>query len=128
MRRISFVGAFLFKYSPRPGARSAEWPDSVPDEEKKRRITILIGEQKQRSLESNAAAVGTEVEVLVEGPAKRNPDQWFGKTVHFKTAVFPHRGERIGDTIAMRVAAASPYTLFGEGVPVAAHTVEDVTA
>jgi tRNA-2-methylthio-N6-dimethylallyladenosine synthase len=128
MRRNGFDSAFLFKYSPRPGARSAEWEDSVSDEEKARRITILIGEQKQRSLELNAAAVGAEVEVLVEGPAKRTPDQWFGKTAQFKTAVFPHRDERVGDTITVRVAAVSPYTLFGDGVSAAARAVEDVTA
>jgi tRNA-2-methylthio-N6-dimethylallyladenosine synthase len=128
MERVGFDGAFLFKYSPRPGARSAEWPDSVDDAEKTRRITILIEEQKRRSLEWNAATVGREVEVLVEGPAKRAPDQWFGKTAHFKTAVFPHRRERVGDRITMRVAAASPYTLFGEGVPAGARVAEDVTA
>jgi len=127
MRRIGFDGAFLFKYSPRPGARSAEWPETVDEPEKTRRITILVEEQKQRSLERNAAAVGSEVEVLVEGPAKRSVDQWFGKSAHFKTAVFPHRGERVGDLISMRVAAASPYTLFAEGVPARVRTVEDIT-
>jgi tRNA-2-methylthio-N6-dimethylallyladenosine synthase len=127
MQRVRYDSAFLFKYSPRPGARSASWEETVSDEEKTRRITVLIDEQKQRSLEINMAAVGSEVEVLVEGPAKRAAGQWFGKTPHFKTAVFPHRGERVGDTVTLRVAAASPYTLFGEGVPSAARTLEDVT-
>jgi tRNA-2-methylthio-N6-dimethylallyladenosine synthase len=128
MRRIRYDGAFIFKYSPRPGARSAEWPETVSDEEKTGRITALIEEQKQTSLEINEAAMGGEVEVLVEGPAKKNPLQWFGKTLQFKTAVFPHNGEKIGDTITMRVAEVSPFTLFGEGVPAAVRSVEDVTA
>jgi tRNA-2-methylthio-N6-dimethylallyladenosine synthase len=128
MRRIRYDGAFIFKYSPRPGARSAEWPETVSDEEKTRRITLLIEEQKQTSLDINEAAVGGEVEVLVEGPAKRNPLQWFGKTLQFKTAVFPHCDEKVGDTITMRVAEVSPFTLFGEGVPAAVRSVEDVTA
>jgi tRNA-2-methylthio-N6-dimethylallyladenosine synthase len=71
--------------------------------------------------------VGREVDVLVEGPAKRDPNQWFGKTEHFKTAVFPRRDENVGDTIRIRVAAASPYALFGEGVSDAVRSVEDVT-
>src|SRR5204863_4837150 len=91
MDRIGYESAFIFKYSPRPGARSAEWPETVDEEEKTRRITTLIDEQKETSLEINAAAVGSEVEVLVEGPARRDPVQWFGKTLQFKTAVFPHR-------------------------------------
>src|SRR5437773_6510017 len=127
MRRIRYDAAFVFKYSPRPGARSAEWPETVDEEEKARRISTLIDEQKETSLEINAAAVGSEVEVLVEGPARRDPVQWFGKTLQFKTAVFPHRDEKVGDTFRMRVAAVSPYTLFGDGVPAAARIVEDVT-
>jgi len=127
MRRIRYDGAFIFKYSPRPGARSAEWPETVSEEEKTRRITLLIEEQKRTSLERNEEAVGTEVDVLVEGPAKKNPKQWFGKTPHFKTVVFPHGVERVGDTIRVRIAEASPFTLFGEGVPAAVRSFEDAT-
>jgi tRNA-2-methylthio-N6-dimethylallyladenosine synthase len=127
MDRFGFDSAFLFKYSPRPGAKSAAWEDDVPDEEKARRITLLIEEQKVRSLEKNAPLVGTEVEVLVEGPSKRNPEHWFGKTRGFKTAVFPRRREAVGDLVTMRVAAVSPYTVFGEGVPSALQAVEDAT-
>jgi tRNA-2-methylthio-N6-dimethylallyladenosine synthase len=127
MERIGYDSAFLFKYSPRPGARSAEWEDDVPDVEKARRITVLIEEQKKMSLEKNAPSVGTDVEVLVEGPSKRNPEHWFGKTRQFKTAIFPRRSESVGDLATIRVAAVSPYTLFGEGVPSAVQAVEDAT-
>jgi len=127
MLRTRYDAAFVFKYSPRPGARSAEWPETVDEAEKTRRISLLIEEQKQTSLEINDAAIGGEVEVLVEGPARRDPKQWFGKTLQFKTAVFPHRDENVGDTLRMRVAEVSPYTLFGDGVPAAIRTAEDVT-
>jgi tRNA-2-methylthio-N6-dimethylallyladenosine synthase len=79
------------------------------------------------SLERNAPSVGTDVEVLVEGPSKRNPEHWFGKTRQFKTAVFPRRSESVGDLATIRVAAVSPYTLFGEGVPSTVQAVEDAT-
>ncbi|HET7497326.1 MAG TPA: tRNA (N6-isopentenyl adenosine(37)-C2)-methylthiotransferase MiaB [Candidatus Eisenbacteria bacterium] len=125
MRRIRYDGAFLFKYSPRPGAKSAAWEDDVPDAEKTRRITVLIEDQKEMSLERNAATIGSEVEVLVEGPSKKSADHWFGKTRQFKTAVFRHGEERVGDTLRMRVAATSPYTLFGEGVSSAVRVSDD---
>ncbi|MGE5178427.1 MAG: tRNA (N6-isopentenyl adenosine(37)-C2)-methylthiotransferase MiaB [Bacteroidota bacterium] len=125
MRRVRYDGAFLFKYSPRSGAKSAAWDDDVPDAEKTRRITLLIEEQKQASLERNAESVGREVAVLVEGPSKKSADHWFGKTEHFKTAVFHHGSERVGETIRMRVAAVSPYTLFGEGVSSALRVSDD---
>jgi len=127
LHRVGYDSAFLFKYSPRPGARAAEWDDDVPDGEKARRITILIDEQKQASLDRNEPAVGSEVEVLVEGPSKRNPEHWFGKTPHFKTAVFRRRDESVGDLVTMRVAAVSPYTLFGEGVSKMSQVEEEAT-
>jgi tRNA-2-methylthio-N6-dimethylallyladenosine synthase len=128
MKRIAYDGAFVFKYSPRPGARSAEWEDDVPDAEKTRRITLLVEEQKQASLERNAAWVGRDVNVLVEGPSRKSEDHWFGRTEQFKTAVFRSAGERVGDSVRMRVAAASPYTLFGAGVSSAVRNVEEAAA
>jgi len=127
MRHVRYDGAFIFKYSPRLGAKSAAWEDDVSDAEKTRRITLLVEEQKQTSLERNAASVGAEAEVLVEGPSKKSSDHWFGKTEHFKTAVFRHDNERVGDLVRMKVAAASPYTLFGEGVSSSVRNKEDVS-
>jgi len=128
MKRIGYDSSFVFKYSPRPGARSAEWDDDVPDPEKTRRITLLVEEQKQASLERNAAWVGRDVTVLVEGPSRKSDDHWFGRTEQFKTTVFRSAGERVGDLVRLRVAAASPYTLFGEGVSTAVRNVEEVAA
>src|SRR5207248_817864 len=84
------------------------WAETVSEEEKTRRITLLIEEQKTRSLRKNEADVGSTVEVLVEGPTKRTPTEWFGKSARFKTTVFPHRGERVGDLLPVRIAAATP--------------------
>jgi tRNA-2-methylthio-N6-dimethylallyladenosine synthase len=127
MERIGYESAFLFKYSPRPGARSADWAETVTDGEKTRRITLLIEEQKARSLRKNEAEVGTTVEVLVEGPTRRSESEWFGKSAHFKTTVFPHRGERVGDLVRVPVSAATPHALLGQGVRAAAFAAtEDV--
>jgi tRNA-2-methylthio-N6-dimethylallyladenosine synthase len=129
MGRIGYESAFVFKYSPRPGARSAEWPETVSEEEKTRRITLLIEEQKARSLLKNQADLGSTVEVLVEGPTRRTPSEWFGKSAHFKTTVFPQGGERVGDLVSVRIAAATPHALLGEGVRSANFAaVEDVLA
>lgn len=129
MDRIGYESAFIFKYSPRPGARSAEWAETVSEEEKTRRITLLIEEQKERSLRKNEKDVGKTVEVLVEGPTRRTPTEWFGKSAHFKTTVFPHGTERVGDLLRVRVAAATPHALLGEGVRSAQFAAtEDVLA
>ena len=129
MKRHRYDSAFMFQYSPRPGAKSADWPDDVPPAEKARRLTAIIDLQKRVSHERNLAEAGTTVEVLVEGPTKRHPGQWFGKTRHFKTAVFPRGSEEVGDLVTMRVAAASPYALFGHRASLdEVGASEDVTA
>jgi len=129
MERIGYESAFIFKYSPRPGARSADWLETVDEEEKTRRITLLIEEQKDRSLLKNQSDIDSTVEVLVEGATRRTPSEWFGKSAHFKTTVFPHRAERVGDLISVRVAAATPHAVLGEGVRAANFAaVEDVLA
>src|SRR5439155_392405 len=80
----------------------------VDEEEKTRRITLRIEEQKERSLLKNESDTGSIVEVLVEGPTKRNPSEWFGKSAQFNTTVFPHRGSRGGEVVPVRGAAATP--------------------
>ncbi|MBI5124303.1 MAG: radical SAM protein, partial [Candidatus Omnitrophica bacterium] len=50
MKDIQFDGAYMFKYSPRPPARSARLKDSVPQKEKEKRLNTLLNLQKEISL------------------------------------------------------------------------------
>jgi tRNA-2-methylthio-N6-dimethylallyladenosine synthase len=106
--------AYLFKYSQREGTKAARFADTVSDAEKGRRLKRLIDRQEQIGLERNRDWLGREVEVLVEGPAKRPPGYAVGKTRNFKTTVFPAFGARPGDLVRVRVASASAHTLAGE--------------
>jgi len=110
LRRVRYDSAFLFKYSPRAGTRAFKWSDSVPEAEKGRRLERLIAVQEAISAERNRALVGSEVEVLVEGPARR-PEGWVtGKTPQFKTTVLPGPADR-GDVVRVRVEGTSSHTL-----------------
>ena len=65
--------------------------------------------------------IGREVEVLVEGPARRSSragaaDQLFGKSDDFKTVVFANDGTPAGALRRVRIVGATPITLIGEGV------------
>src|SRR5207244_2028583 len=104
---------FLFKYSARPDTRSYRMPETVSEEDKGRRLTFLIDLQQEISRERNEAWIGREVEVLVEGPARRDPDQLFGRTPQFKAVAFPHDGSAPGTLSRVRVAGASASTLVG---------------
>ncbi len=86
-RDIRYDMAYINQYSPRPGAKSAEWDDDVPHVEKERRETELNDILRQTSLANNNRLVGQTVKVLVDdydGKITENS----GKTDTFKTIKF----------------------------------------
>lgn len=71
IREFRFKNSFIFKYSPRPGTKADDLlADDVPEEVKRRRNNQMLDLQNQISEEDNAALIGQEFEVLVEGPSK----------------------------------------------------------
>lgn len=83
-----FDQAFMFIFSPRPGTAAATMTeDFVPDDVIQERFARLVETQNRISAERNAEMVGTTVEVLSEGPSKKNPEvattrTRTGKVVH----------------------------------------------
>jgi tRNA-2-methylthio-N6-dimethylallyladenosine synthase len=124
LAQTRYDSAFLFKYSPRPGTKSHEWGDPIPEEEKLRRLQAVIDLQEKISFEKNQAWVGKTVEVLADGPSKKSGNgngdgTWFGKSPQFKTVVLKPRGEiRPGDKILVPISRATSHTLFGASVGV----------
>jgi tRNA-2-methylthio-N6-dimethylallyladenosine synthase len=115
LRGVRYDAAFLFRYSSRDGTRAARWPDDVPDADKARRLERLIALQETISAERNRALVGADVEVLVEGPARRPAGWSSGKTPHMKTVVFPGPAAP-GTLVSVRVGVATSHTLTGTPV------------
>jgi tRNA-2-methylthio-N6-dimethylallyladenosine synthase len=115
MEEARFDQAFMFKYSERPGTVAARrLPDNVDEETKGRRLAGVIALQNRLSLESNRADAGRVLEVLVEGPSRKNPDELFGRDGRNKVVVFPARGARAGDLARVRVTGCTSATLTGE--------------
>ncbi len=74
MKVARFDQAFMFLFSPRPGTRAAAMTDRfVPKEVARDRFQRLVKLQKGISAERNQRHVGRRMEVLVEGPSKKNP-------------------------------------------------------
>jgi tRNA-2-methylthio-N6-dimethylallyladenosine synthase len=113
MRAVRFDGAFMFKYSRRDHTRAAKWEETASEAEKGRRLQEVIGVQERIAAEINSRLVGTEVEVLVEGPARRREGWLAGKTLQFKTAVFPGDHLPAGDLAVVRVQQSTAHTLIG---------------
>jgi tRNA-2-methylthio-N6-dimethylallyladenosine synthase len=112
MRAVRFDSAFMFKYSRRDHTKAAKWDETVSDTEKARRLAAVIALQETTAAEINTGLVGTDVEVLVEGPARRHTGWLAGKTPHFKTVVFPANGAQPGDLVRVRVGDSTAHTLI----------------
>ena len=122
MRWGRFKNSFIFKYSPRPGTKSAElYADNVPDEVKRRRNNELLAIQNAISEEDNQPFVGRTVEILVEGPSKTSRKrsqegpvvQLTGRTVCDRIVVFEGDRGLIGRILPVEIYEANAFTLFG---------------
>jgi tRNA-2-methylthio-N6-dimethylallyladenosine synthase len=116
MRAVEFDAAFLFRYSERPGTFAARrQPDEVPDEVKGERLARMIALQEEHARRRYARWEGREVEVLVEGPSRRDPRRSVGKTPDFKKVVLPG-AHAVGDLVRVRVERTTSHSLLAAGV------------
>ena len=115
MDQVGFDWAFMFAYSERPGTLAAkQYPDDVPPEEKNRRLNEIIQLQGRKSLERYRAQIGRRLQVLVEGPSKRNPAQLCGRASNSMMCVFPDTVHRAGDYVDVVVKDCTSATLICE--------------
>src|SRR5262249_8879946 len=110
MKTVRYDHAFMFKYSRREHTKAFKWDETVTDEEKTQRLQSIIELQERISAEINAELVGTEVEVLVEGAARRRAGWLVGKTPQFKTTVLPEHGAAPGALVRVRIADTTAHT------------------
>jgi tRNA-2-methylthio-N6-dimethylallyladenosine synthase len=76
---------------------------------------VLLSDQDVRGAQMNQALIGTEVDVLVEGPSLRNKARWSGRTSSNKIVIFtPPEGVKPGDIIKLTIAKAAPQTLYAD--------------
>lgn len=71
MEQVKFNMAYIAKYSPRVGARSARWEDDITPQQKSERLARLTEILKTTSLAHNEAMVGKTCRVLIDGKDKR---------------------------------------------------------
>ena len=114
VREVEFDQAFIFRYSQRRDTPAAAMPDQVPHavrEERNQRLLALVNEIAARRYES---LVGQKVQILVEGPSKRNPERLTGRTRCNRIVVFEGSERHRGQLIDVRVTRAGSFTLYGD--------------
>ena len=118
LEEVGYDGVFAFKYSPRPNTPSIAMPDAIPDEEKSRRLAVLL--EKQRAIQQirNQKHKGQILEVMVEGKNQLR-QQWIGRTSQNQTLNFTTPESvnlEAGSYVPVRVTVAFPNSLLGEMV------------
>lgn len=116
VREVGYHQVFVFVYSERKNTIAGrKYPDDVPEAVKSDRVTRLVDMQKPIALQKNRDMVGSAVEVLVEGDAKKSSTQWMGHTDQNVTVVWDKYGAKagLGDLAQIRITHASVTTLYG---------------
>ncbi len=103
--KCRFDAAYTFLYSPRSGTPAATMAEQVPLAVKKERLQRLVALQNSISLEHNQEYLGQNVQVLVEGLSKNNPDFYTGRTSSNKIVIFKGQPEQIGQLVDLITGA-----------------------
>src|SRR5579859_1095009 len=116
MEAVKYEGIFAFKYSPRPNTPAQSMPDAIPEEEKSRRLAILLDLQRKIQTEANEKLVGNLFEVHVEGKSRKE-NQWSGHTSCYRVVNFSSaQPDLLGTYVQVRVSGSTPNCLIGEHV------------
>jgi tRNA-2-methylthio-N6-dimethylallyladenosine synthase len=110
---VGFDGSFSFVYSRRPGTPAAELADETPSEVKLARLQRLQAMLDAQAHAISERMVGTVERVLVEGPAKRNPDELAGRTPNNRVVNFPGPRRLVGRFVDVTIERALSHTLRG---------------
>lgn len=114
VKECEFDGAYTFIYSPRPGTPAARMEDNVSMEVKKERLQRLNAIVKEQALKSNQRLKDEIVEVLVEGPSKKNEDVLSGHTRSNKLVNFRGPKTLVGELVNVRIVETKTWSLDGE--------------
>lgn len=115
VKQCKFDLAYMYAYSERPGTLAARrYADDIPEEVKSRRLSEIIDVHRINSHNSNLADVGMVYDVLVEGPSKKNSDDYCGRTDKNKMVVFPKGASQKCDYVKVLITGCTSGTLLGE--------------
>ena len=105
---------FGFKYSPRPNTPAIKLEDAIPDEEKAKRLNVLLERQREIQRGLYARHLNQTLEVMVEGRNEARA-QWMGRTSQNKTLNFTAPSDvKIGSYVQALVTKTLPNSLVGE--------------
>jgi tRNA-2-methylthio-N6-dimethylallyladenosine synthase len=113
-REVEFDNAYIFKYSQRRDTPAAEMPNQVPQkirEERNQRLLELVNEIAARKYD---AFIGRQVQILVEGPSKKNAARYTGRTRCNRIVLFDGSARHQGQLMDVKITRTGSFTLYGD--------------
>ena len=118
LEEVGYDAIFAFKYSPRPNTPATGRADSIPDEEKSRRLQVVLDRQREIQRKAYTRHLGQVMEVMVEG-YNHSRAQVVGRSSQNKTVNFTV-GQPIlpamGSYLPVRITQTFPNSLAGEAL------------
>jgi tRNA-2-methylthio-N6-dimethylallyladenosine synthase len=114
VQEASFDNAFVFKYSSRKDTLAANMPGQLPQEVIEERHALLLSLVNEIGLEKLRRLVGQRMQLLVEGPSRKNALRLEGRTRCNKIVVFEGSERHHGQLLDVKIREASTFTLYGD--------------
>ena len=114
VRECEFDNAYIYKYSPRRDTPAADMPGQLPREIKEERNARLLGLVNEIAARRYNEFVGRTVQILVEGPSRKNPSRLTGRTRCGKIVVFEGADRHCGQMLDVKIVRNGSFTLYGD--------------
>ena len=114
---VGFDNSYSFIFSPRPGTPAANLHDDTPADVKLARLQKLQRVIADNTRRHSDAMVGTVQSVLVEGPSKRDAQEYQGRSENNRVVNFnggPNADRLVGQFIDITITESHPFSLRGE--------------
>ena len=113
-REVQFDNAYIFKYSERRDTPAATMPDQLPQavrEERNERLLNLVNEIAAKKYNT---FIGRQVQILVEGPSKKNVARYTGRTRCNRIVLFDGSARHQGQLMDVKIERTGSFTLYGD--------------
>lgn len=112
-REVGFDQAFVFKYSQRRDTPAAGMPGQIGQAVKEERNERLLAAVNESGARQHQKFVGRRVQILVEGPSKKNLSRMTGRTRCNKIVVVDGAARYCGQLLDVHITRAGTFTLYG---------------
>jgi MiaB/RimO family radical SAM methylthiotransferase len=113
MQEVGFDQAFIFRYSKRRDTPAADLGDQLPETVKEERNQTLLRVVDETARKRLNTFVGKRVQILAEGPSKRNAARMSGRTRCNKIVVFDGGERHRGELMDVEIERIGSFTLYG---------------